>query len=404
MFLKHIRHPLDFESACSEIQTWSGRRARRTGLVLVSLAVILIGTLLLSFDYAGGAIEALEGRIDALIKVPPSLPRCRILTDDLDEQPPRNRPVITRPRPKRIHLLGQWYWPDRPQRARELVTALAANVNNTFVHAIHLIQPPSFFASFDAGVKRSDDDRPTRVNTTDDEVDLLFSRLTSIDSFFPLAMFLRKLVLVSTAHEGRLLASDAFRHATAALNPQGDPRRPYPEDAAILINQDIAFDSTLGLLLTSPDSDLSPFTTYFLSRYEVSEAAERTSLIGTQCGPKFVGSADAIAFVPPLPAPLVEECGFELGSWGIEARLLWEFERFGIKGRNPCEDVRTWHLHWAGVKDPEAGNTGTEEKQEEKRARVMPEVNGDGKSSVAFPDSLRSRFKNDVEEVWGQVV
>ena len=71
---------------------------------------------------------------------------------------------------------------------------------------------------------------------------------------------------------------------------------------------------------------LSWYLAYFLSRYELSEN-EATSDIGSQCGEKFVGSHDVIVFVPPLPKPLISRCQYALGTWGIESRLLWEFEQ-----------------------------------------------------------------------------
>lgn len=67
-----------------------------------------------------------------------------------------------------------------------------------------------------------------------------------------------------------------------------------------------------------------------------------------------------------------------MGSWGIENRILWEFEQVGIKGRNPCEDVKIWHSHASGYK-----------------SSWMPQVNTAGRSSVAFPDKLKTKFKSD---------
>ncbi|KAI8848927.1 hypothetical protein BC829DRAFT_392945 [Chytridium lagenaria] len=191
-----------------------------------------------------------------------------------------------------------------------------------------------------------------------------------------------KLRISFTEHQGRLLASDAFAYASH-LKPH----------IAILANQDIYFDASLSLIHTQ-HADLSPYVTAFI--------------IGTQCGPKFVGSHDAIVFIAPLPEPLIAK-----------------FERFGILGRNPCEDIKIWHVHWAGVKDTEAtgddaGQTAEKlvkvkkskggesrkrtrksKKGQEGKPRVMPEVNVDGKSSIAFP-SLKTKFKKVVDELWGQ--
>ncbi|KAJ3096790.1 hypothetical protein HDU97_005577 [Phlyctochytrium planicorne] len=279
-----------------------------------------------------------------------------------------------------IHLLGQWYWPQRAHRTRELVRVLAKNVNNTHIHQIHLIQPIS---------------RDLNVSSQN-SIQSYFARLIEIDPFFPATLFYQKLRLSQTSHQGRLLASEAFKLASKTI-PRGQ--------IAILANQDIYFDASLNLILSSPDSDLSSYVSYFLSRYEESPRAEKRSSIGTQCGPKFVGSHDAIIFVTPLPAKLIENSRFELGSWGIEARLLWEFEQFGIHGRNPCEDIKIWHVHMGGIKDVEvlAGDADAVAQLKEK-PRVMPEVNVDGKSSIAFPDRLKSKFKKVVDELWGMGV
>ncbi|KAJ3333332.1 hypothetical protein HDU76_009304 [Blyttiomyces sp. JEL0837] len=318
-----------------------------------------------------------------------------------------------------IHLMGQWFWPETKQRTQELVRVLAINTNNSFIHGIHLIQPESPSLS----------SNPSKLKLRQH-----FERIMEFDAYFPFDSFMRKLRVATTNNTGRLLASDAFLYASHILldDPIGagphwigsiqrriSPRQrkgrakrlrtePEPRKIAILANQDIYFDKTLGLLLSSPDVDLSPLTTYFLSRWEESTEAEEASLIGTQCGPKFVGSHDAFVFIPPLPTPLIAKCQYELGSWGIEARMLWEFERFGITGRNPCEDVKIWHVHFGGYKEG-AGNVRSdiqtssekEAKNGSRNAATMPVVNTDGKSSIAFPDKLKSKYKKVIDELWG---
>ncbi|KAJ3062603.1 hypothetical protein HDU98_001521 [Podochytrium sp. JEL0797] len=222
----------------------------------------------------------------------------------------------------------------------------------------------------------------------------MFSDLRELDPYFPLDRLFDKLVVSTTTHEGRLLASDAFRYASSNLKQ--DAAKPHLLKVGILANQDIYFDESLHLIATSPYSDLGQFTSYFLSRYEEPHA-EESSLIGTQCGEKFVGSHDAFVFVPPLPEKLIQKCEFELGSWGIEARILWEFEQFGITGRNPCHDIKIWHVHDGGVKE----QTPLSNSDNDMRRGPMPEVNVDGKSSIAFPDTLKTKFKKVVDELWG---
>ena len=118
----------------------------------------------------------------------------------------------------------------------------------------------------------------------------------------------------TTDYYGRLLISEAFRYASDKIKGH----------VVILANLDIYFDESL-CLLKSPHIDLDIYSAYFLSRYERPESENVT--IGTQCGPKFMGSHDSIAFVPPLPRGLISKCDFELGSWGIESRVLWEMEQ-----------------------------------------------------------------------------
>jgi hypothetical protein len=136
----------------------------------------------------------------------------------------------------------------------------------------------------------------------------------------------------------------------------------------IVSNLDISFDNSLSKLSSSA-IDLNMYVAYFLSRYEKPEN-EHIS-IGTQCGKKFIGSHDSMIIIPPLPRRLIERCDFQLGSWGIESRVMWEMERFGIKVRNPCHDIKSWHHHASQV-----------------RNMKMPEVNRNNKSAIAFPEPL----------------
>ncbi|KAI9347337.1 hypothetical protein BDR26DRAFT_916227 [Obelidium mucronatum] len=292
--------------------------------------------------------------------------------------------IFTNARHIEIHLIGQWYTPKSRARLAELVRVLAINTNNTYIDKIHLIQPIADFQTL----------IPKR-----NQIHAYFYNLLDVDPYFPIELFLAKLVLSTTNHKGRLLASDAFRYASKTL--KHDPKLHHIQKVAILSNQDIYFDSSLSLLQTSPFSNLGTLTAYFLSRYEENAEAEEESLIGTQCGPRFIGSHDAFVFMPPLPEPLIRNCEFELGSWGIEARLLWEFEQFGILGRNPCEDIKIWHVHRGGYKEG-VDRIGVEEAAGKPEINPpMPEVNTNGKSSIAFPDTLKTKFKDVVEELWG---
>ncbi|KAJ3131037.1 hypothetical protein HK100_006937 [Physocladia obscura] len=297
------------------------------------------------------------------------------------------------PGPHKIetHLIGQWYWPSTHKRTAEIVKALAKNTNNTSIYRIHFLQP---------GHHQS-------VLKTRKQQKEYFSALLDYDAYFPIETLHTKLNIAFTSLHppgSRLHASDAFAYASD--NIEQERGNAWLTRVAILANQDIYFDESLALLETSPDaSDLSHYTAYFLSRHEIPEN-EETSRIGTQCGPKFIGSHDAFVFVPPLPFPLIEKCKFELGSWGIEARLLWEFEQFGMTGRNPCEDIKIWHVHSDGPvnNDDESVDEfihkrikmqfpGSSQMPVVGEKRPMPEVNTGGRSSIAFPEGLKPRYK-----------
>lgn len=230
-----------------------------------------------------------------------------------------------------IHLITQWYWDANVMRRHELLHALEINIENQHITRIHLI---------------------TNIEHVETERKQLEATLKVGSS---------KLVWVTTNNQGRLLASDAFTYASNFLKGQ----------IALLANLDISFDESLKLLL-SKQSDLSRYKAFFLSRYE--RPPNEHLSIGTQCGPKFMGSADTLAFIPPLPKTLIQHTHLHLGSWGIESRLMWEFEQAGIEGRNPCYDIKSWHNHASGVKNTR-----------------MPVVNiVDKQSSIAFPDFLIS--------------
>ncbi|KAJ3203757.1 hypothetical protein HDU83_008125 [Entophlyctis luteolus] len=303
----------------------------------------------------------------------------------LDDKPTVGLGVVVPGRSIEIHLMGQWYWPRSQARAAELVRALAINTNNSAISKLHMIQPCAASATFDSKA--------------------FFAPLLEYDSYFPMKEFERKLIVAKTGHTGRLRASDAFRYAS--YNIKQNTRNPKLLKVAILANQDIFFDESLRLIETSPYSDLSHYTAYFLSRYEEPDA-EESSLIGTQCGPKFIGSHDAFVVVPPLPNPLVDKLDFELGSYGIEARILWEFEQFGIYGRNPCEDIKIWHVHRNGIKEHVATLESLQPGHYGPPMQIieppMPEVNTGGKSSIAFPEGMKPKYKRYVDEVWGMKI
>ncbi|KAI9363472.1 hypothetical protein DFJ73DRAFT_811322 [Zopfochytrium polystomum] len=348
-----------------------------------------------------------------------------------------------------IHLVTQWYWPSNRQRAAEFVFTLAKNVNSTDIDFIHLLQPVS---------------PRLPPNPLNHVLQRYFAPSTVLDPYFPMERFLRKVRVDQAKFQGRLRIGDAL--ALASTFP-GRPTKPMlkrrmhgrgskanyrrgvekPSTVVVLANLDIYFDSTLSLLGTSMDSDLSPFTSFFLSRWEspTLPAPVTDSRLPDQCGPAFIGSHDAFIFVPPLPDALVDRTTeLEIGAWGVEARLLWEFEQVGIEGRNPCLDIKAWHVHggrrnssqslnqtaakdveWERVRaealgltveetdfgegerrdDGEEGDSRVEFGEEDSRGdggrRAMPVVNTGGRSSIAFPDGLVRTRPRLVDELWG---
>ena len=159
---------------------------------------------------------------------------------------------------------------------------------------------------------------------------------------------------------GRLAAQDALAYASRHLVGR----------TCVLSNLDIIFDDTL-MLVRNSSIDLGPSVAYFLSRYELPGSR---SQLPSQCGPAFVGSHDALFFQPPLPRPLLERTAFRLGCWGSENRLMHEMEHAGLRVRNPCLDIHTWHVH-----------------ETQYKAGWMPLVNDFGRSSAARPELLATR-------------
>lgn len=134
----------------------------------------------------------------------------------------------------------------------------------------------------------------------------------------------------------RLSAESAFLFASKYL----------PGRTTILSNFDIYFDHSLKLL--KRDRWLSLSNMYFLSRYESDDSIN----IGTQCGPRYIGSHDSFIFVPPLARLLVaKSAGLTLGMPGMENRLIHEFRRQGVSILNPCKSIRSWHSHLSGLKN-----------------------------------------------------
>lgn len=140
-------------------------------------------------------------------------------------------------------------------------------------------------------------------------------------------------------HTDTLSFEEAFAFANKHLHNQ----------LVIVANLDISFDDTLQELaeLTYFPPDL----TLFLSRYE--RPPNEPLGIGSQCGPKYIGSHDVFVFKAPLPPQLVESCrGIPLGILGAENVAMWNFKSAGYTVDNPCDRIHTWHNHRSGKRKP----------------------------------------------------
>ena len=108
---------------------------------------------------------------------------------------------------------------------------------------------------------------------------------------------------------------------------------------AVVHNADIYFDDTILFLQPTYKAPI------FLSRHE--EVLYHGPLyIGNQCDlENYMGSHDAFAFRLPYPKFLIESVDFHLGTPGMEARMIYELDRMGLKVTNPCKSVTCWHVH-----------------------------------------------------------
>ena len=262
---------------------------------------------------------------------------------------------FTRTHKDEAHYISQLYMhPTHPARHLELMQTICNNINNPYITHLHFLQLS------DTATWRN----PWR-HLKSSSCNVTVERYLAKVRFHPGWVDDR---LSKHKWLERLTVGRALRFAQDRLAGR----------IVLLANLDIEFDHSLGHLLADPQ--ISPRHAYFLSRFERDEnsATSETEApvqigIGTQCGPKYMGSHDVVAFVPPLPNKLIKRCeGLRLGQIGLEGRLIWEFtEIAGITVTNPCKTIRTWHNHRSG-----------------ERRWITPEANTDGRSAVAPPAQL----------------
>jgi hypothetical protein len=139
----------------------------------------------------------------------------------------------------------------------------------------------------------------------------------------------------------------------------------------VMSNNDIVFDESLRWLHDPLVTRmLARFESFCLSRHEPPEQSVHG--IGTQCGPGYIGSHDVFIAHSPLPNHLASALKTVFfGQAGADARFIYEARRAGLVVSNPCKSIRAVHWHRSG-----------------KRSAALPEANLDGRSDVAFPDSL----------------
>lgn len=238
-----------------------------------------------------------------------------------------------------IHLITQWYRDANPERMAELMQATCKNLQNPHISHIHFLESlpeQDFFPLL----------RQANCNVT-------MAHFSRKARFYPRLSKQTK----KTPWANRLTAGTAFEFANKYL----------PGKTAILANFDIYLDDSLRFLRI--DRWLSPQSMYFLSRYEIEETS---SSIGTQCGPKYIGSHDTFMFVPPLPKPFIQKAkDLALGMPGMENKLIFECRRLGIMVLNPCLTIKSWHLHRSGVKNA-----------------ILPLANGADQSGIVRPAKL----------------
>ncbi|CAF1403514.1 unnamed protein product [Rotaria magnacalcarata] len=210
-----------------------------------------------------------------------------------------------------VHLISQWYQESNLRRRHELIAVLHMNVINNAVSKIHLLQPS---------------EKPCTVE-----------RDVQVDPHFPVTMLKSKLVIrfLDNFSTERLTIKQAIEYANSNI-----------ENAyVVLINLDTFFDQSLSILASGPMT--SHKTIFYISRYEIDP---KSTKLGTQCSRKYMGSHDALIFQPPVASRIAHALPFEMGTWHIETKVIYEFVRRGYRVRNVCKTLRIWHLHSSQVR------------------------------------------------------
>lgn len=211
-----------------------------------------------------------------------------------------------------IHLLTQWYYEPNLRRRKELVSVLYMNVINDAITNIHFLQNSENCTIFD-------------------DVKILEE--------FPVDLLRKKLIIsydkTLDFDNQRLKFDQAFLYANDFI----------ANDYAILVNLDIFFDQSL--LILKHRALLDKNIVLYLSRYEIDPSITN---IGLQCSSKYDGSHDALIFRTPIENDLIKQFPHEIGTWHIEAKLIYEFLQKKYTVKNSCKSIRVWHLHSSQIR------------------------------------------------------
>ncbi len=211
-----------------------------------------------------------------------------------------------------VHLITQWYYEEDIRRRNELVSVLHMNLINEGVQKIHFIQPENEICTIEKDVQIAAD--------------------------FPLNKLREKIVIkyLNRSQASRLTIEEALLYGNSMIK----------NSYAVLLNLDIFFDRSLLLLQNLHIVDQR--TVFYLSRYEIDSYI---STIGPQCVDRtYVGSHDALLFIPPLPVSVIHQLPFELGTWNVEVKIIYELIRANYTVRNVCKSIRAWHLHSSQIR------------------------------------------------------
>ena len=211
-----------------------------------------------------------------------------------------------------IHLVTQWYHESDHRRQVELVHILRMNVMNDAITKIHFIQN-----SHSCTVLK----------------DIL------LDPDFPYALLKSKLVI---SYHGDADSDQRLTYSQAL----GYANRFILTGYAVFANLDIILDQSFLLLRRRPMLD--PRTILYLSRYEIDS---NISSFGSQCSHQhYAGSHDALIFRTPIPTSVIDQLPFEIGTWHVEVKIIYELVKAKYVVRNPCKSLRIWHLHSSQVR------------------------------------------------------